>query len=97
MAIVQVPKVGVITRKGQITIPAEIRNALDLKEGDRVEFRLEGGEITIRRAINYGERTAGIFAKYRLERTLTIQETIEEEDAAFEQALIEDAERTDFE
>ena len=28
----------VVTRKGQVTIPAELRRALNLKEGDRVAF-----------------------------------------------------------
>ncbi len=34
---------GSITTKGQITIPKEIREMLDLKEGDRVIFVIEGG------------------------------------------------------
>lgn len=32
---------GVITRKGQVTIPAELRRALKLRQGDRVAFALE--------------------------------------------------------
>ena len=31
----------VVTRKGQVTIPAELRKALNLKQGDRVAFVLE--------------------------------------------------------
>ena len=93
MATIQIPKTGVMTRKGQVTIPVEIRNALGLHEGDKLEFGYEGDEITIRRARSYAERTAGIFAKYRLERPLTI----EEEREAFELALVEDALRVDFE
>ncbi len=35
-----------MTSKGQITIPKEIRDALGLKTGDRVAFRLlEGGKV----------------------------------------------------
>ena len=34
---------SVVTRKGQITIPAEIRCALDIKEGDKVAFTIEKG------------------------------------------------------
>lgn len=30
----------IVTRKGQITVPAEIRRALDLKEGDKVALSL---------------------------------------------------------
>jgi antitoxin PrlF len=33
-------RLTVVTRKGQITIPAEIRRALGLKEGDKVALSL---------------------------------------------------------
>lgn len=39
-----------ISSKGQVTIPQEIRIRLGLKEGDRVEFVVEGGWSVIRRA-----------------------------------------------
>ena len=39
-----------MTQKGQITVPAEVRAQLGLAPGDRVEFGLEGGTITIRPA-----------------------------------------------
>lgn len=41
---------GVVTRKGQITLPADIRRALKLQEGDTVAFRIEGGEVRVRPA-----------------------------------------------
>ena len=41
---------GVITRKGQVTLPADIRRALKLQEGDTVAFRLEDGEVRVRPA-----------------------------------------------
>jgi AbrB family looped-hinge helix DNA binding protein len=34
----------VVTRKGQITLPAEIRRSLGIKEGDKVAVSLEEGE-----------------------------------------------------
>lgn len=37
-----------VTSKGQITIPAEVRKHLGLKQGDRVEFVMEGTTMTIR-------------------------------------------------
>lgn len=38
---------GKVTRKGQVTIPADMRLALGIGEGDRVVFRLEDGAVTI--------------------------------------------------
>lgn len=49
-----------ITKKGQVTVPVEIRRKLGLKSGDRVEFRERGGETIIARAIE----TESPFAKY---------------------------------
>jgi antitoxin PrlF len=39
-----------ISSKGQITVPLEIRRRLGLKEGDRVEFVVEGERTIIRPA-----------------------------------------------
>lgn len=50
---------GVVTRKGQITIPAEIRRALDLDVGDRVVFDLVDDEIHVRPAGSVVTETAG--------------------------------------
>ena len=51
----------VLTRNGQITIPAEIRRALDFKEGDKVAVTLEGGRAHLAPYGSVTERTAGIF------------------------------------
>jgi AbrB family looped-hinge helix DNA binding protein len=37
-----------ISSKGQITVPAEIRQRLGLKPGDRVEFVVEEGKTVMR-------------------------------------------------
>lgn len=50
---------SVVTRKGQITIPAEIRHALNIKEGDKVAFSLENGEVKLSRTGSVVEATAG--------------------------------------
>ena len=37
-----------VTRKGQTTIPGEIRDAMRIGPGDRLEYQVEGDHITIR-------------------------------------------------
>ena len=37
-----------ITRKGQVTIPKDIRNKLDVKEGDKVLFAMRGEEVVLK-------------------------------------------------
>ena len=56
---------GVVTRKGQVTIPAEIRRSLGLKQGDRITFVHENGRVTLEPVGDVVERTAAIGAKYR--------------------------------
>lgn len=48
-----------ITSKGQITIPLKVRQALGVKEGDRLIFEQNGGEMVVR-----PERKESPFAKY---------------------------------
>lgn len=76
----------VLTRKGQITIPVEIRRALQLEEGDSLQVEREGKRIIVQRATSVVEQTAGIFAKYRKAVPLTP----EEERAAFEQGVADE-------
>lgn len=51
-----------LTRKGQITIPADIRRALAINEGDRVIVTLEDGQVRLAPAPGGSvvERTAGV-------------------------------------
>ena len=37
-----------MTRKGQTTIPGEIREALGIKAGDRLEYEVEGDRVSVR-------------------------------------------------
>ena len=39
-----------LTSKGQATIPAEIRHALDLKSGDKIIFEIQGNQAVIAKA-----------------------------------------------
>lgn len=41
-----------VTAKGQVTIPAELREKLGIKPGDRVGFVEIGGKVEIRRQEN---------------------------------------------
>src|SRR3954468_17655071 len=50
---------SVVTRKGQITIPADIRRALNIKEGDKVAFTMEEGEVKLSRTGSVVAATAG--------------------------------------
>jgi antitoxin PrlF len=49
----------VVTRKGQVTIPAEIRKALGIKEGDKVAFVVEDNQVKLTRKGSIVEQTAG--------------------------------------
>jgi AbrB family looped-hinge helix DNA binding protein len=77
---------SVMTRKGQITIPVEIRRRWDLKEGDRVTFIEDGDEVKIVPVGDVVARTAGIAGIYREGPAPTIKELKE----AMERAIAED-------
>jgi len=76
----------VMTRKGQVTVPAEIRRQLGLKRGDRLAFVLDKGEVRLTRTGSVVERTAGAF------RTRRPALTAEELRDAAERAMAEEAE-----
>ena len=50
---------GKVTRKGQVTIPAQARKALGLSEGDKVSFVLRDGAVLVEKAKSWTERTKG--------------------------------------
>ena len=83
---------AVVTRKGQVTIPAEVRKALSLQRGDLVVFSLpdaNSGAATVRRAPATREsvvaRTAGM-----LKGPLPVLDP-QAERAAAEQAFADEA------
>lgn len=45
-----------LSRKGQITIPKEVRDAVGLRPGDMVAYRAENGVITIKRVEPFDSR-----------------------------------------
>ena len=64
---------AMLTGKGQITIPVEVRQALRLDAGDRVEFvEVEPGRFEIVPATRSVRDLKGMFGKPR--RTVSIEE-----------------------
>lgn len=53
-----------MTRKGQVTIPAEIREQLNLREGDHFVINAVNGKVVMESQRDIVDRTAGVFAKY---------------------------------
>jgi antitoxin PrlF len=74
----------VVTRKGQVTIPADIRRALGIKEGDKVAFVLEDKQVKLTKKGSVVEQTAGALKSNH--PALTPQE----ERKAAEEAIAED-------
>ena len=55
-----ITKQAKVTSKGQITIPAEVRDALGLREGDTVSFEVDSQDQAKLRAVRVGSP----FARY---------------------------------
>ena len=83
-----------VTRKGQVTIPAAVRKALDLQRGDLVAFTLpdaRSGAATVRRAPAAGASV--VEALFGSLRSSVPPLTPAEEKAAFERAVAQEADR----
>jgi AbrB family looped-hinge helix DNA binding protein len=79
----------VVTRKGQITVPVEVRRALGLREGDIVTVSLDGDSARLVPTGNFAERTAGIF---RLATpSLSVDELRQAGEAAISESSLERA------
>ncbi len=44
-----------VTTKGQVTVPKAVRDALGIKEGDEVVFRVEGNRAVLARTADFLE------------------------------------------
>lgn len=77
-----------ITSKGQLTLPKDVRDDLNLKEGDQVSFDKIDGRYVLRPQNKDAMRLAGIFHRPG-QKALTISEM----DEALGEALREDDER----
>jgi AbrB family looped-hinge helix DNA binding protein len=79
-----------VTSKGQITLPVQVRTALGLDAGDRVEFvRTEDGEFTMRAATRSVRELKGLF---RVKRRKPV--SIEEMNAAIRRRAAESDDRS---
>ena len=78
---------SVITRKGQVTLPAEFRRSLGLQQGDKVAFQLDENRVLILRRASVTQATTGVFQQY-----VDRPRAAEELRAAAEQAIAEDVE-----
>lgn len=62
-----------ITSKGQVTVPAEIRKLLRLKQGDRVVFESRDDQVTLRR-VQKENPFASYAGRYRVGQGKTREE-----------------------
>ena len=74
---------SVITSKGQITIPKNVRDRLNLKTGDKLDFRIEeGGDL---RLVPVGGSVVDLFGMLSKERTKPI--TVERMNAELKRSV----------
>lgn len=68
-----------VIRHGQITLPAEFRNALELREGDYLEAELEKGKIVLKPAVVMNRAEATRRLQALLDKIHARNESIPEE------------------
>ncbi|MBI4319588.1 MAG: AbrB/MazE/SpoVT family DNA-binding domain-containing protein [Chloroflexi bacterium] len=76
-----------MTRKGQVTIPVNIRRSLGLAPGDKVAFVVDQGEVKVRPVKSAVERSFGAV------RARNRPEDFQELERLAEEAIAEDAVR----
>ena len=67
-----------ISSKGQITIPKDVRKALKLKPGDRVEIRVEGGIAILEPLRRPSESMRGLGRRVKEKLRVTAVELVHE-------------------
>jgi AbrB family looped-hinge helix DNA binding protein len=70
-----------VTRKGQITIPVEIRRKFGIEEGSRVEVLEEEGMIVIRKRPSIFDLAGGGAGKGDVKKLKRMLDQMREEDA----------------
>jgi len=64
---------SVITSKGQITIPKSVRERLNLKTGDKIDFKVRDGEVTLVPVAKSVSEVFGILSKEN-RKAITVEE-----------------------
>ena len=64
--------ISTLSSKGQLTVPAEVRRTLGLKQGDKVVFQLEDHTVTLAPAVS--RLAAGYQAVPALTKPMTWEE-----------------------
>ena len=82
-----------LTSKGQVTLPKSIRDRHDLKPGDTVEFREEGGRLWVEAKPVRAVDLIGILGKSPAGVSLSDEELVQAIDDAVAEAVAEDDER----
>ncbi len=72
LAIIQLQ--STVTSKGQTTIPKELRDALGIKEGTPLRWKLENGVLTVRPRSRRIEEFAGLLGPPPNERHVTVEQ-----------------------
>jgi AbrB family looped-hinge helix DNA binding protein len=71
-----------VTRKGQITIPIELRRKFGIMEGSRVEVVEEDGKIVVRKIVSIFDLAGSGAGKEDVEELKEMLDRMREEDAS---------------
>ncbi len=57
-----------VTLKGQVTIPADIRHAFEIHQGDQIRFSVQNNEIILKK---YNKPIEALFGLYAVKHTVS--------------------------
>lgn len=75
-----------VLRSGQVTFPKEVRESLNLKEGDIVDFQIRGSEVVIRPKVMIDKGKAEVWKMFD-----EMHEKMKDEDPHKIEKLIDEA------